>query len=267
MAGDIKRLKLSGLGNTRDLGGIPVAGGGIAYGKLIRSGHLFKLRKSTVKKLEEMCVKTVIDFRTEQEASEKPDTALRGATYINLSLLSAGALGVTFEQNTERSLKELGDEILKKYSSPDEYMERIYDGILFEKQSLENLATALNILVETDGCVLFHCTGGKDRAGVFAMLIESLLGLDEETILLDYAATGEFQKRRNRLVRLFSALMPFSRNANKLLLELLKTNPKHIETAISKLKANYGSVTDYCKSALGVTDDDIAVLKKKYLVD
>lgn len=267
MKSGIKRIKLRGLNNTRDLGDIPFSCGGIARGKLIRSGSLFRIPSSTVKKLEALNVKTVIDLRTEQEAAEKPDNLPVGAKYVRLSLLNSPALGVTFEKNEDagKSIKELGNEILSKYGSADEYMEKVYDDILFDSKSQENLSAALKIIIDAEGCVLFHCTGGKDRAGVLAMLIECLLGVDEKTVLLDYAATGEFQKHRNRLFRMFSVFMPFSRKVNKMLLEFLKTNVKHIERVLSKIKDSYGSVTEYCKSALGITDGEIEKMRHKYL--
>lgn len=72
----IKRLKLRKLSNTRDLGGLATDSGTIKYGKLIRSGKLYKLPRSTVKKLETLNIETVIDLRTEQETAEKPDSVL-----------------------------------------------------------------------------------------------------------------------------------------------------------------------------------------------
>ena len=38
--------------------------------------------------------------------------------------------------------------------------------------------------------ILFHCTAGKDRTGVAAMLILLALGASDETICADYARTN-----------------------------------------------------------------------------
>jgi protein tyrosine/serine phosphatase len=35
--------------------------------------------------------------------------------------------------------------------------------------------------------ILWHCTAGKDRAGLFAMLILSLAGADKEVVGFDYS--------------------------------------------------------------------------------
>lgn len=262
----IKRLKLKKLSNTRDMGGLNAVEGHIKSGKLIRSGKLYKLPKSTVKKLESFHIQTVIDLRTEQEAAEKPDTVIPGANHVQLSLLNVATFGVTFEKDLKQTLKSHGDEILEQFGTFDDYMTKIYDDILFSETSQENLRAALKIIIEAEGCVLFHCTGGKDRTGVLAMLVESLLGVDEETIMLDYAATGEFQKGRNRTFRLLSVFMPLNRKIKKTLIEFLKTKPQHMERVIAKIKAQYGSVIGYCKTALGITEEEILTMRKKYLV-
>ena len=38
--------------------------------------------------------------------------------------------------------------------------------------------------------VVFHCIGGADRTGTIAFMIEALLGVDENTLALDYLLTG-----------------------------------------------------------------------------
>jgi protein tyrosine/serine phosphatase len=39
--------------------------------------------------------------------------------------------------------------------------------------------------------VVFHCAAGKDRTGLVAALLLSVLGVDDETIAADYALTSE----------------------------------------------------------------------------
>ena len=44
-------------------------------------------------------------------------------------------------------------------------------------------------LLANDEAIIFHCTVGKDRTGVAAALLLSLLGIPEEEIVRDYALT------------------------------------------------------------------------------
>ena len=52
------------------------------------------------------------------------------------------------------------------------------------------------LLNHEDGAVLFHCTGGKDRAGTAAVLLLSALGADREVILRDFALTNIVESDR-----------------------------------------------------------------------
>jgi protein-tyrosine phosphatase len=42
---------------------------------------------------------------------------------------------------------------------------------------------------------VFHCTAGKDRTGVLSAIVLSLLGVDEPTVVADYALSGEAMLR------------------------------------------------------------------------
>ena len=45
---------------------------------------------------------------------------------------------------------------------------------------------------------VFHCTGGKDRAGLSAALLLELLGVDRRTVLDDYELTATFRRREHQ---------------------------------------------------------------------
>ena len=63
-------LKFDKLSNTRDLGGMRTEDGRtIVPGKLIRSGQLYDITESDIRKLSEL-VDTVVDLRTEEEKRE-----------------------------------------------------------------------------------------------------------------------------------------------------------------------------------------------------
>jgi protein-tyrosine phosphatase len=59
----------------------------------------------------------------------------------------------------------------------------------------ELLIQAIEFLIAGNGAALFHCHTGKDRTGILAALILSLLDVPEEEIVADYMASGpEFEK-------------------------------------------------------------------------
>lgn len=60
-------------------------------------------------------------------------------------------------------------------------------GLAFASEEFKaSIVKGLVFMSENDGPYLFHCTEGKDRAGYFAALIESLMGASKYEIVKDY---------------------------------------------------------------------------------
>ena len=263
---NVQRLKLRKLNNTRDLGGIPAADGRtIAFGKLFRSGRLSHLPKATKKALEEKNIRTVVDLRTDTERAEHPDTKLAGADYIALPLLCAPTGGITAERSSRLFYKAEGQRIKEHFGTADNYMVAMYKMVLFSDEPVKLLKDCLRLIIDNDGCVLWHCSGGKDRAGLVAMLVESLLGVDEKMIVEDYVASHRFQHRRffwNKFGLMIAPLVP---RFKKILFGMMAAKPRYILDTMNEVKAQYGSVVNYCRQRLGITDEDIAKMREKYL--
>lgn len=263
---EIARLKLKKLNNTRDLGGLPAAEGKtVRYGKLIRSGRLYNLPKETVNYLKGLGLKTVIDLRIDTELNEYPDTVIEGAEYICLPLLCTATPGITREKSMHKTMKMESKRIKSEFGNVDNYMIAMYKNILFNQQTQATLKAFLRLVIEGEGCTLWHCSGGKDRAGICAMLVESLLGVSDEIIVLDYVSSQRFQRKKYFWSKLGLYVAPVSRHFRGILFGMMNAKKKYIYATIRHLKENYGSVTEYCKQLLGVTDEDIALMKAKYL--
>ena len=262
----IQRLKLKKLNNTRDLGGIPAEGGrAVKAGKLFRSGRLSRLPKRTKAALEGLGIRTVVDLRTDTERCEHPDTLLDGAEYIALPLLCAPTGGITAERSSRLFVKAESRRIKEQFGTADNYMIHTYRGIVFDEKPQESLRRFLRLAVERDG-LLWHCTGGKDRAGICAMLLEALLGVKEEDILQDYLASRRFCRKKFFINRLGVLIAPITLKFKKVLFGLMRIKREYMEGVISEMKARYGSIVGYCMMVLGITEADITVLREKYLV-
>lgn len=60
-------------------------------------------------------------------------------------------------------------------------------GLAFSSEDFkESIIKGLIFMSENQGPYLFHCTEGKDRAGYFAALVESLMGAKKDEIVKDY---------------------------------------------------------------------------------
>ncbi len=261
----VKRLKLKKLNNTRDLGGIKTSDGRkVKSGKLIRSGKLTDLPESTVDKLKQTGLTTVIDLRIETERAENPDTVIDGVEYHWLPVLCTPTVGITEEKSMRRTMKLESYRIKQEFGSADAYMTETYRSIVFNEQPQKELKKFLRLIIENDGCVLWHCTSGKDRAGICAMLVESLLGVDEHIIYEDYLASRRFLKKKYIANRLGLVILPVSFRFKHILFGFMRTKRIYLKSIIEEMKKRYGSVAGYCKTVLEITDEDIEILKAKY---
>ncbi len=261
----IKRLKLKKLFNTRDLGGIPTKDGVIKKGKLIRSGKLYKIPDSTVQALKDMNVKTVIDLRIFTECEESPDTLWEGVNYVHLPVLCTATPGITREKSMTKTMAIESRRIKDEFGTADNYMTQMYRSVLFSEEPKKCLAQTLRLIIDNDDCILWHCSGGKDRAGIVAMLVEGLLGVDEKVILQDYVASHYFQRARFFWNRAGLVIAPLYMRFKKILFGMMAAKPIYMKVPIENIKEKYGSIEMYCKTELGVTDEDIAKMKEKYV--
>ncbi len=263
---NIQRLNLQKLNNTRDLGGFPVADGRhIKYGKLIRSGKLYKLPKSTLMHLEEIGVTTVVDMRNERERLDYPDSKIDGARQVNLPIELSGAEGITYTKSLAKVWREESKLIKSEFGTADAYMYDLYERMLFDNRSQYTFREFFSLVAADENCILWHCSAGKDRTGVAAMLLEAVLGVDEELIIKDYEISNYFQHRKRTLQKFGLFVVPAARDFKRILYALMMAKPEYINHAIGKIKEHYGSIVEYCKQALGLTDENIELLKTKYL--
>lgn len=262
----IKRLKLKKLDNTRDLGGLPAADGKtIRYNKLIRSGKLYKLPDKTVAALKQKGLTTILDLRIFTEREQRPDTVIEGVTYVHLPVLCTATPGITREKSMTRTMAIESRRIKKEFGNADNYMLAMYKMVLFSEEPISQLRQCLRYIIDNDGCILWHCSGGKDRAGIISMLVESLLGVDEKTIIEDYSASHIFQRKKYFWNRFGLIVTPLYPRFKKILFGMMAAKPVYMTETLEFIKGKYGSVIEYCRKVLDISDKDIEILRSKYL--
>lgn len=175
-----RRVGLEGPGNIRDLGGLPTADGAVtASGLVFRSDRLSSLSDADLVRLESLGVRHVIDLRSEGEAQEFPDRLPAGASYLRLSMTSDDKL----QSRTIFDRIKSGE--LTRYGEPE--MVDGYTRILSNfPQSFARIARQ----VGRGEPLIVHCTAGKDRTGLAAMLLLDLAGVAGEEIVADYALSA-----------------------------------------------------------------------------
>ena len=261
----IKRIRLEGANNTRDLGGFETSDGRvIKKHRLIRSGELASLTENDVQILtEEYNLRKIVDLRTDMEMEHKPDIEIEGVEFEHIPFVDTQTVGITREKNIVVSAVK---KIKTMNESATEYMESMYRALITSEVCLKNIRRFFDVLLENEeGSVLFHCSAGKDRVGAACMLVMSLLGVPKETIIRDYLATHKFGQKYNQKYETMAKYVSKNAKVAEYAKVFLSTNKEFILAMYDEIEKRYGTVEKYAEECLGIDEEKREKLKSMYL--
>lgn len=261
----IKRIPLQGINNTRDLGGFETVDGRvIKKHRLIRSGELAKLTSSDIEVLKnEYNLKKIVDLRTDMEMEHKPDPEIEGVEFEHIPFVDTQTVGITREKNIVVSA-------IKKIKSMEEsaadYMESMYRSLITSEHCIKNIKRFFEVLLENEeGSVVFHCSAGKDRVGAACMILMSILGVPQETILKDYLATQKFGQKYNQKYESFAKFVSKNAKVSEYASIFLSTNKNFILAMYDEIEKRYGTVENYAEQCLDLDEAKREKLRNMYL--
>lgn len=243
-----ERLKY--IENFRDLGGYTSKNGKqLRWGKIFRSGEFNTLTASSINRLKNMGIKTLIDFRDSEDVI-KPSPELGLDNVINLP----GALH--YRQNL---LPRLQKEELRR-GDANLFMQDLYVAMVSgSKRAFKSMFNQL--LVEDNYPIVLSCVNGKDYTGFAVSLLLSALDMPEEVIMNDYLLSNRyFDKRR-------TAFDPKDCcDGTQEALSLIQTaDSRFLSYARDYIRQQYGSINNYLEEELGVTPEKRKQLKQYLL--
>ncbi len=261
----IKRIPLQGANNTRDLGGFKTVDGKvIKKHRLIRSGELAKLTYSDVQVLKnEYGLKKIVDLRTDMEVSHKPDPEIEGVEFEHIPFVDTQTVGITREKNIVISAIK---KIKSMEESATEYMESMYRALITSEHCIKNIKRFFEVLLENEeGSVIFHCSAGKDRVGAACMILLSILGVPQDTILKDYLATQKFGQKYNQKYESLAKCLSKNAKVSEYAGIFLSTNKDFILAMYDEIEKIYGTIENYADKCLGLDAEKREKLKAMYL--
>ena len=257
----MNKTRIKGVEFIRDFGGIG-NNQKTNYHLIYRTSKLTKIRaKSQQKIANNLNVNTIVDFRTEAEVDFKPDKTIDNVNYVNLPVLSNEDNPVVNKSNGLNQLKR----IMKASGGVKGYMSNIYRKLISSDQAIEEYKKFLELVKNSDGSIIYHCTQGKDRTGIATAIILMALGIDEEAIKRDYLNYNKAHKLKRLAIFIGMTIVFFSVRKAIALHDLLIARIEYINAAFDEIKAKYGSINNYLHKTLGLSDADISSLKSKYL--
>lgn len=250
--------------NFRDLGGIAGEGGRlIRPGLLYRSGHHAKLSERDAQKLKErLGIIAVADLRSDSELNEHPDVHINGVEYHFFSSL-------TDEEHpavTRKNRRGLLDRIMELDGGARRFLKDSYRKMVSTPRALEAYSKLLGLILRNeDGAVLWHCTQGKDRAGVGTAAVLMALGASREDIMKDYLRTNRYYRVKNKLIYAAVCVVALSFRTASSLNHLLTARPEYLQTAFDVIDAEFGGTDGFLRDGLGLTSADLIRLRSNYL--
>ena len=247
-----RRLPLAGTMNLRDVGGYPTNdGSSIAWRRLLRADALHHLDDNGRKVLSELGLRTSIDLREPDERASAPDALDDNVRLVSIpffSYLPPGPTPDVVEAIDRRTLTSL---------------EETYRLLVHRRAPV--LVTALHELV-ADGALpaVVHCTLGKDRTGVLIALVLGALGVPDEIIAADFAASALFLTEEYRVQA--AARAAAAGNDPNRLRAMLQCDPELILGVLDELRTSYGGVVPYLDRH-GFGDGEVVHLRELLLAD
>jgi protein tyrosine/serine phosphatase len=153
--------------NLRDLGGLPVAGGGrTRFGRLFRGASLHRLEGEDLALVDRLGFRLAIDLRTGSEVARGVFAAGAAATR-HLPIFEVGPV-------FEEPIEDIGATLAETYA-------------WMLEEGRGSIAAILELLAQPDSYpAVVYCAAGKDRTGTVCALVLRLVGVEPETIVADY---------------------------------------------------------------------------------
>ena len=230
-------MRFESVSNFRDIGGYRTRKGRtVAWRRVFRSGEFQRINNDDFRRLmTEIKPVSLLDLRSKFEV-ERQGRGLLSETsikYHNIAFMTddddPGANASRYAHCTN--------------------MGEFYLEMARQKDYGQRITEALEIIAEPENHPLvFHCAVGKDRTGMLASVLLSLLGVAEKDIIEDYALSEPYMDE-------LQARLKNNPQKNDPPLDIpeyfWKASPESMKLFLSTLSKEYGSVHGYLESVGG----------------
>ena len=252
---DTRKLPFTGAHNFRDLGGYKTSDGKtVKWGKVYRSDNLHSLTDEDLKYMERLNIKSVVDFRSDEERNEEPDRLTPDMTPILLPIKFEPE-GVTENLTRDLTFGNLdSSNLLRDFN------------IILVKEFTEEYREFFRHIVDNGGePFVLHCTAGKDRAGFGSAMILTVLGVPREKIIEDYLLTNTYVSDHVDRKLLETELKTFFRADSDNLRKINFVEERYIQAAFDTIDSHWGGMDQYISEGLNLTEEDIGKIRNYYL--
>ncbi len=212
----------------------------VKNGLFYRSAALGKMTLADKELFETLGIKTIFDYRDNNEAHHNPNPMFSYAQYIQIPAKG----NHTFEMPTNA-----GGRDFYKAVSPEMFRD-FYAQMPFNNPSFKEL---MKTIQNPDNLgLVHHCAVGKDRTGIGGALILLALDVPEETIMEDYLNTNIHL--RPMVDRMAQAIQhQYNEQELQQFYALMSAREDYLQAALDAMDYHYGSKTKFLEQEFGLT--------------
>jgi protein-tyrosine phosphatase len=204
----------------------------LRWRRLFRSDALHGLTPEGVDRVvDDLAIGAIVDLRSTGEVGVDGRGPLqdRTPTYHHLPLFD-GPLTVEPESVNQLTLA-------------DRYF------LIAERAKLP-ITRVVTALAECSTPAVYHCSAGKDRTGLISAIVLGLLGVPDEIIVADYAAT---QDNLDAIIDRLRKSPGYRDAIDNLPPDTLHAKPETMFSLLGRLRERYGSIRGYANE-IGLSD-------------
>ena len=252
------QLPFAGGNNFRELGGYEAdEGKHVKWGQIWRGIPTGALTGEADRKLlDSLGLRLILDLRSSAEAKKDPDYLPDGARLVQIC-------GLCAEDGTEIDFSPGDIEKLIGTAPQEDPVRLMYRRMLTGNKAYRELFRALEA-GETP--ILFHCSAGKDRTGVAAMLILLALGASDEVICADFEQTNACRKAEiDAVLAEHAAEIAADPACRMRYYAMAGVDPAAAPFVLDTIRRKFGSAENYLETEYGLTPARLMRLRRMYL--
>jgi protein-tyrosine phosphatase len=197
-------------------------------------------------------------LRNPYEVEKHPDYIPEGCQYISAPVLiskaDSGVVPRDIKQYVTNAIKEEIEVAIKEFA----------DTYNFMPYSIEAYSKLFNVLNEGKK-IAFHCTAGKDRTGIAAMMIQLALGCSQESVVEEYLKTDKYRRRFNRTRHTLIKLFVRKKFLMDYFVMCAYAHESYIQLGLKAVFDKYPTIEEFLIKEYGVSNENIEKWKEFYL--
>ena len=252
------KVNIKGVVNFRELGGIPTVNGKvIKRGYFYRCGELGGMKDKQKAQFDKLNIANIFDYRDKDEIQDSVDYT-SNAFYRHIpAITDTKGMPMIPKQVKKYVIKVTEEEAL----SAAKHFSETYSEVPFGSEAYGETFNAINEFKP----ILFHCTAGKDRTGIFAALLLKTLGVSDDEIIKDFMLSNKYRWYDNYKLLVLMTLFIRNKWARYLYKKVSFVHENNIIRALGAIEGKYGTIENYLDKEYGITLEQIQKWREFYL--